>query len=290
MSPQVLSSPIWQTVAAFIAIGAAIGAVILFFHNSRLPFKKKFLIGSITIIFTIIIIFVSFQLINGLVQPPSQRPPATPGSGSKTPPQPQSSTIATQPSPTTALNGYSAIQPGPGCDKNGGMWTLQEQSPITNIACNSSGTQITINPPNSRGYLYFQLPNNKAFSSNNRIGLTGALLSYLGSDGNCVGLAEQDVNTGFLGEYCYGGKWFIYSISSGGAITGKLASSITSTRATEQISLMLKGTALSFSIDNEVHEITVSPIQPTEVAITYLNGGGSETVPVTNFSYMPLSS
>src|SRR6266571_2350790 len=182
--------------------------------------------------------------------------------------------------PAVTANAYSAIQPGPGCDTNGGTWTPQD---IGKITC---GTQITINSSNSRGYLYLQLPNNQPFSSNNTIGITGGLNGYSDSVGNCVGLAEQGVKSGFLVEYCYDGRWYIYSISSTGAIVQTLAKNITSTRTSEQLSLALKGTSLSFTIDSEVHIINVSPLQPTKVAITYFaGGGGGESVTVTNFSY-----
>ena len=198
-------------------------------------------------------------------------PAATANSSSATP-----SITAT---PAVTANAYSAIQPGPGCDTNGGTWTPQD---IGKITC---GTQITINSSNSRGYLYLQLPNNQPFSSNNTIGITGGLNGYSDSVGNCVGLAEQGVKSGFLVEYCYDGRWYIYSISSTGAIVQTLAKNITSTRTSEQLSLALKGTSLSFTIDSEVHIINVSPLQPTKVAITYFAGGGGESVTVTNFSY-----
>ena len=201
--------------------------------------------------------------------------PATPTVGTTA--TPASTTNATT-TPGGVSNSYSATQPGPGCDTNGGTWTPQG---ISKITC---GTTIYVNSPNSRGYLYLQLPNNKAFSSNNSIGITGTLQNNGDSVGNCVGLAEQDANTGFLVEYCNDGRWYIYSISSGGAIVQTLAKNITSTRTSEQISLTLKGTTLSFSIDNEIHNISISPIQPTRIAITYFAGVYGGNVPITNFS------
>jgi hypothetical protein len=215
---------------------------------------------------------------------PTQSTTATPTASTSTPsttPTLTDTSTTTSSTPTPGSTGnYSATQPGPGCDTNGGTWTPQG---ISKITC---GTEISISS-NSRGYLYLQLPNNQAFSSNNSIGITATL----SGSNDCVGLAEQDANTGFLVEYCNDGRWLIYSISSGGAIVKTLAQSLTSTRTTEQISLTLKGTTLSFSIDNEVHKINVSPIQPTRVAITYSTSysyGGR--VPVTNFSYTTQSS
>lgn len=196
---------------------------------------------------------------------------ATLTSGSTTPTQ---STTAT--TVTGSTNSYSATQPGPGCDSNGGTWTPQG---ISKITC---GTQISVNSANARGYLSLQLPNNQTFSPNNSIGITGTLT---GSN-DCVGLAEQDANAGYLVEYCNDGNWHIYSISSTGAIVKTLAQSITSTRSNEQLSLSIKGTSLTFSIDSEVHKINISAIQPTKVAVTYVTPyyyGG--TVTITNFSY-----
>jgi hypothetical protein len=202
--------------------------------------------------------------------------PATPTVGTTATSVPTTSTTVT---PGGISSSYTATQPGPGCDTNGGTWTPQG---ISKITC---GTTIYVNTANSRGYLYLQLPNNKAFSSNNNIGISGTLQNYGDSVGNCVGLAEQDANTGFLVEYCNDGRWYIYSISSGGAIVKTLDKNITSTRTSEQISLTLKGTTLSFSIDSEIHTVSISPIQPTKVAITFFAGGGGESVPITNFSY-----
>ncbi len=209
-------------------------------------------------------------------QTATSTPPTSVPTGSTS--VPTGSTTATPP----ISSSYSATQPGPGCDTNGGTWTPQG---ISKITC---GTQLSVNSSNSRGYLYFQLPNNEAFSSNNSIGITG----NVGEGGpDCVGLAEQDANRGFLAEYCGGGQWSIYSISSsGGAIIQTLDKGLTSTRTSEQLLLTLKGTTLSFSIDTEVHTINVSPIQPTKVAITLITSYYGVTTTVTNFSYTVLSS
>lgn len=194
---------------------------------------------------------------------------ATTGSSTATP----GATATTVP---TGSN-YSATQPGPGCDSNGGTWTPQG---FNNITC---GTTISVSSANARGYLYFQLPNNGAFSPNNVIGVS----ARVGGSSDCVGLAEQDVNTGYLVEYCGSGNWNIYSITSGGATVKTLDQSITSTRSSEQISLSLKGNTLTFTIDTEVHTITVSPIHPSKVAITFITGYGyGASVPITNFSYL----
>ena len=194
--------------------------------------------------------------------------------------QPTAGATGTATAQPAAGNDYSAIQPGPGCDTNGGTWTPQG---IDNITC---GTQIAVNAPNSRGYLYFQLPNNKAFSANNTIGVTTALAGYADSVGNCTGLAEEDANTGFLVEYCNDGRWFIHSISSGGAIIQTLGKNVTSVKTPDEISLTLKGTTLSLSRDTEVLDtVTIAPIHPIKVAITYSTGPGGESVTISNFSY-----
>lgn len=189
-------------------------------------------------------------------------------------------TAATSTVTTTTTGDYTALQPGPGCDTSGGTWTPQD---ISSINC---GTQLSVNG-NTRGYLYLQLPNTKAFSASNIIGVSGNLGS--GSPGYCVGLAEQGASTGYLVEYCADGSWFVYSISSGGAVVQTKAKSLTSIRTGEQLSLTIKGSLLSFSIDTEVHTIAITPIQPTRVAITFATGYYSSNVTVTNFSYTALA-
>ena len=210
--------------------------------------------------------------------------PATPTVGTTATPASTTSTTATS-VPTTSTtttpggvsSSYSATQPGPGCDTNGGTWTPQG---IDNISC---GTTITVNADNARGFLYLQLPNNETYSSNNTISVTGGSLGS--GNPSCVGLAEQGANTGYLVEYCGTGNWFVYSISSTGGIVQTLTKNITSTRSSEQISLAIKGSTLTFTIDSEVHTVSISPIQPTKVAITYYNKY-YRTVTVTNFSYI----
>lgn len=205
---------------------------------------------------------------------------ATAGTTASTSPTQSTSTTATA---ATSANSYSATQPGPGCDTNGGTWTPQS---IDKITC---GTQLSINSANTRGYLYLQLPNNQVFAVNNRIGISGGLGNYNDSIGNCLGLAELGANAGYLVEYCNDGRWYIYSISSTGAVVQTLAKSVTSTRSSETISLTLKGASLTFTIDSEVHTVTITPLQPTKVAITYFAGGGYEVVTATNFSYTQAS-
>lgn len=177
-------------------------------------------------------------------------------------------------SPTNSANSYTAIQPGPGCDTSGGTWTPQS---ITGITC---GTQISVKG-GTRGYLYLQLPGNKAFSANNVIGISGTDQS----DNDCIGLAEQGANSGYLAEFCGNGDWYIYSISSGGAVVQTLAKNITSTRPNEQLSLTFKGSTLSFSIDTEVHTVNITAIQPTKVAVTSYASYYDSNETVTNFSY-----
>lgn len=53
--------------------------------------------------------------------------------------------------PTSPSSTYSATQPGPGCDKNGGTWTPQG---ISNLTC---GTQISGSSNTVPGYLSLQI-------------------------------------------------------------------------------------------------------------------------------------
>lgn len=201
-----------------------------------------------------------------------------------------SATIAPTQNPTTtstSTSEYSAAQPGPHCDTNGGTWTAKG---LNQIQC-GSGTAISSNY-NSLGYLYLQLPNNAVFSSNNKISVMGGNLDY--DDGYvCLGLAELGTSTGVLGEFCGNGGWFIYSLSSTGVITGTLNQSITSMRTSETISLTLQGNTVVFSIDTETYKATIpSSIQSVEVGITSMNEttNNYNTIILTNFSYIPSTS
>jgi hypothetical protein len=218
---------------------------------------------------------------------PTQPPTATPAITATVTAGPTATTSSTTPGTTPTASGsspnsYSATQPGPGCDTGGGTWTPQG---IDQISC---GTTLTINSNNSLGYLYLQLPNSQPFATDNAIGVTGNVSGGNGND--CVGLAELGANIGYLAEYCSGGGWAIDSISSTGAVVKTISQNITSTRSTEQLSLSLKGTTLTFTIDSEPHSVTVDAMQPVKVAITFFAYYGGDNVTVTNFSYITPSS
>lgn len=260
-------------------VAVVTAASTLTFYLSRKHKVKRYIIDAISVVLITITLFSTIFAITAYATHPriivnKQTGISLPG---RPAPTYSSSSQNDNVTPTPISTNYSALQPGPGCDKGGGTWTSQG---IDNIAC---GTTLTINPPNSRGYLYLQLPNNKAFLPNNTIGIATALAGYGDTVGNCIGLAEQDANSGFLVEYCHSGKWSIYSVSNGGAINQTLDQGLTSTRATEKISLTFMGNKLSFSIDGEVHSVSISPIQPIKVAVTFFGSG--EQVTITNFSY-----
>ncbi|HEU5376417.1 MAG TPA: hypothetical protein VFV38_13310, partial [Ktedonobacteraceae bacterium] len=180
----------------------------------------------------------------------------------------------------------------PGCDTGKGTWTMQGFSPP--FTCD---TELSVSSSNARAYLIFHLPKDEAFSPNNRIGITGTFV-YMGQ--YCFGLAEQDTNVGYLGEYCNNGEWFIYTISNAGAITGTLKQGISpspgvNVQFSKNIALTLQGATLTFSIgSSEMYNVTISPIQPVSVAITYLVkgeiGGTPRSMTVNNFGYTVVSS
>jgi serine/threonine protein kinase len=206
-------------------------------------------------------------------------------SGNATATASNSAATATVPS-TSASNNYSAMQPGPGCDTNGGTWMPKA---IDKITC---GTQLYIYPTQTYGYLYLQLPNNAALSPNNVIDVTGNP-----RDTMCVGLAETTASSGYMADYCGDGNWNIYQISNAGAIIHTLQKGVTSTRTSTNISLTFKGSTLLFSIDTENHTVNgVQPIQPTNMAIVYFDATYSGTccfnwnLTIGNFGYTVLSS
>ncbi|HEY4035556.1 MAG TPA: hypothetical protein VGL94_16485 [Ktedonobacteraceae bacterium] len=257
------------------------------------PLKQRNIWRAVAMVMSIIaVVFAATTLLayNHIINPPAARltsiatqaPQQTATVSAPTSASTSSSMSTVQPS---SPSNYSALQPGPGCDKNGGTWTPQGLGDIT------CGTAVSPSSANTRGYLFLQLPNNKAFSSNNKIGVIGNPGTPNGFL-QCIGLDEQDANTGFLAEYCGDGHWFIYSISSDGTIVQTLAKDLTSTRTTVDIALTLQGTTLSFSMDNEMHEVnSITPIQPTKVAITYFaNSGYAGSITTNNFSYTVLSS
>ncbi len=271
--------------------------------NSRPPKRPNIWKTTTLIFFITTVLFIGSTILtyNGIISNPNiQKSTSTPnptqiGQVSPTVPVPKTATAqptlspttttTTQP-PTSSPDNYLATQPGPTCDKNGGTWT--PNSSISGIQC---GTSITIGANQARGYLSLTLPDNKAFVSNNKISVT----STVGYDTNsnllnCAGLAEQDANSGYLVEYCNNGAWFIYSISNTGAIVDTLDKSITSIRHQEQLGLTLKGTELTFSIDTETHNFTISPIKPTSVSITAYCAYANYGITTTNFSYTVLKA
>lgn len=287
-------------VVLILAIGAGVTFLasaiqgLVAWHSADVQLQRKLRLSIIVcILLTIVLVGASYYSVQNSDTPngaasnsasahSSGSPSSIPGAtGTLAGHAPPAGATVTAPASTA----YSASQPGPRCDTGAGVWTPQD---IGNITC---GTQITINSAGTLGYMYFQLPNNAAFSSNNEISIAGGPLlngNFFGY--NCLGLAEQDTNTGILGEYCGNGNWSINVISSAGAIIKTLASGLTSTRASEQLSLIVNGTTVSFSIDNEVHKINISSIQPAKVAIMFSQGMRPENISVQNFSYLAPAS
>lgn len=237
--------------------------------------------------------------VNGSLGQSGTKTPTTSATSTPVAPTATSTTLTAATPTSTAPTGsgsYVTSQPGVICDTKGGVWHAQN---LDGVNCPSStpGTQLIINNGGSRGYLYLQqLPNNQAFVANNTISVTGVLGDTAsGYQTKCLGLAEQDANTGYSVEYCNDGSWFIASISSSGAILNKLDKGAVTTLTTASISLTLKGTTLSFSVQNSVIDtVNISAFQPTTVAIVYdcVGYGANQTIGgnyllVQNFSYTP---
>jgi hypothetical protein len=188
--------------------------------------------------------------------------------------------------PAGPLTNYNAPQPGPSCDPNGGVWTPYPVGVISNIQC---GTSIAIGASQTRGYLGLQLPG-KTFASTNKIEVATTLPAIGDTQiDNCVGLVEQDANTGYLAELCNNGRWSLYSIGSSGAIIKTLSSNITAAQSNETLDLTFKGTTLTFTIagDTQAHTVTLSsPLQPVTVGIAVYHTNANWGQTVDNFSYV----
>lgn len=312
MLNQVLSSSVWQTVAALIAILTPAIAIIRFISTLNKPPKTEKLLYIITVFLTVLLIAGTCGVIY-MLPPSSQSPtPANTVASSSSSPSPTvtSATTGASLSPTSSATGvpntapvsanktpittsststptnYSAPQPGPGCDTGGGTWSSQGLNPF---ACGQP-----INPVSTGiwGYLSLQLPNNVAFSANNTITITG---SPFGDQRwvACIGLAEIGASTGYLAAFCGNGLWSVYTISNNGTIIQPLKNNVpTSLRASTTISLTLSRNMLLFTVDTEHYQIPVSPIQLTKIAIGIEKNPGCDTCSVspTNFSYIPLAN
>ncbi len=147
-------------VAALVIVGGAVLAGVLYATHS--PLLANVGSGSSTPT-------RSTTAVPAATATPAQNATATPIATTGTSTSTSTSSTPTAVTTTTSSSNYSATQPGPGCDTNGGTWTPQG---ISKITC---GTQISVNSGNARGYLYLQLPNNAAFASNNSIGISASL-------------------------------------------------------------------------------------------------------------------
>lgn len=256
--------------------------------------SRKSVVQALFVLAAIFTIIAGSLAIYQSFKPPSPIPPTpsitpTPfGKGATSAPtQAIPTAIPTQnPTPTLASTlDYSAAQPGPGCDTGKGTWTPQG---VIDIMC---GTQLTPTSVGIWGYLYLQLPSNAPFSADNKITVTSSLNGGNTYYNSCLGLAEQGVNTGYLADYCAYGTWSIVPISNQGIPMQPLSSNSTSMRTTTTISLALKGNTLTFIIDTETHQITITPIQPIKVAIAYYNPTcGNCSIMTDNFSYITPAS
>src|SRR5579859_460053 len=110
------------------------------------------------VLFISTVVFATTTLLayNHIINPPAAKPtPIATQAPQQTTTGPAPTSASTSSSMSTVQpstsNNYSALQPGPGCDKNGGTWTPQGLGDIT------CGTTVSPSSANIRGYLFLQL-------------------------------------------------------------------------------------------------------------------------------------
>ncbi len=272
-------------IAACLVLASLLQGVIAFrdlkSHSGR---PKRWLITlSICVVLAIISGFVSYTSPDQASSPQGTIAISTTVPSSST--SSATAALASTPSPTAtsaSTSYYSAAQPGPGCDTNGGTWTPQG---ISGVTCGSWVTNYT---GATWGYLFFQLPNNAAFASNNEISV--ALSNIDSLNYSCVGLAEIGSTTGYMASFCQNNtnpNWTIYSVSNQGTIIRPLSTNATSNRTNTTLLLSIVNNTLKFAIDTESHQISITSFQPTKVAIAFYNNGcGNCTAKTSNFNYI----
>ena len=190
--------------------------------------------------------------------------------------------------PSSGTYTYSTPQPGPGCDKNGAMWTE------SNVQFNN-GCAIEATVQNQYGFLNITLPNGRDFNQDNTVSITGSLgNSGDGYDSACLGLEEGGSASGYLAAYCNNGDWYIYTTTRevvGHQVkTGSIPMGVNGT--TYQMTLALTGGSLSLTFNNvnapgafNVAVVNITSFEPTQVGIGYEYGTYQVPAPATNFVY-----
>jgi hypothetical protein len=254
--------------------------------------------GKVVAAGTVLLVVLTYLILAGAegwipfgpARPTAQAAP--PASGKPLPIASSITSIATNAAPSykpsSGTYTYSTPQPGPGCDKNGAVWTE------SNVQFNGNcALEATVQ--NQYGFLNFSLPNGRAFSQNNAVSITGSL----GSSGDgyysaCLGLEENGSDEGYLTAYCNDGDWYIYT-TTGEVIghqikTGSIPMGINGTPY--EMTLALKKGMLSLTFNNvnapgafNVTAINVTSFEPTQIGIGYQYGTAQVPAPATDFVY-----
>jgi serine/threonine protein kinase len=116
---------------------------------------------------------------------------------------------------------YSTPEPFPLCDPDGGQWTL------VNLTPQGNGTGCAPNmqaQSNASGYSFGTLssfPHEVPLAAANTVTVSGQVGNY---QGMCLGAAEGNATTGYVGLLCSNGQWQINSVvglGTTGAVVGK---------------------------------------------------------------------
>jgi serine/threonine protein kinase len=168
--------------------------------------------------------------------PAGQAPAATPAAtatapaASVTPSAATATTPAAQPTGTaTASQGtaapgvssttYTTTAPFPLCDPNGAQWKLVNLTPGS---CGQNMTPSAQGQGNMYGTTTAFPAGGPALTASNTVTVSGVVGN--GGARYCLGAAEGNTASGYIGEVCASGDWYIYSVvglGTGGPVVGK---------------------------------------------------------------------
>jgi eukaryotic-like serine/threonine-protein kinase len=190
---------------------------------------------------------------------------------------------------------YSTPEPFPLCDPDGAQWSLVNLTPQGNGGC----TPNMQAEANAAGYSFgtvSSFPHSVPLTDSNTVTVTGQVGSYDGM--LCLGAAEGNASSGYLGLVCNNGQWYVNSVvglGTSGVVVGKQLETGTfpfNQATTYDISLSfgsgtgkLGVTFTQGSASPIAQTFSTGDFTPTAVGYAMNAGGGGDQNTVAGFTY-----
>lgn len=208
----------------------------------------------------------------------------------------QSNNSPSSPTSTTGSSKtYATSEPFPGCDQSGARWYLTSSM----APQNSCAQDMSVNT-NATGYGFATVtsfPHGVPLTASNTVTVTGTIDADYGD--SCLGVAEGNATSGYVGVICAGGEWFVKNVDGLGAASAGVGSQLRTGIVTFNpsdsyiVSLTFGSGTGTLTITSSTQgsaapvaqSFTTGQFTPTAVGYTIGNDTNTSSETVGNFRY-----